>query len=65
MSRKEPIYQTILNALILELNTSRFRKNDPFYSESELCSQIDLKQCVNAIPLKLSIQPANINIRMW
>lgn len=36
MSRKEPIYQTILNALILELNTSRFRKNDPFYSESEL-----------------------------
>jgi len=36
MSRKEPIYQTILNALILELNTNQFRKNDPFYSESEL-----------------------------
>ena len=36
MSRKEPIYQTILSALILELNTNHFRKNDPFYSESEL-----------------------------
>lgn len=36
MSRKEPIYQTILSALILELNANHFRKNDPFYSESEL-----------------------------
>lgn len=36
MSRKEPIYQTILNALILELNSNHFRKNAPFYSESEL-----------------------------
>ena len=36
MSRKEPIYQTILNALVLELNSNQFRKNDPFYSESEL-----------------------------
>ncbi len=36
MSRKEPIYQTILSALVLELNANHFRKNDPFYSESEL-----------------------------
>ncbi|VDG21009.1 GntR family transcriptional regulator [Lactiplantibacillus mudanjiangensis] len=36
MSRKEPIYQTILNALITELNSSHFKKNDPFYSESDL-----------------------------
>lgn len=36
VSRKEPIYQTILNALILELNSNRFKKNAPFYSEKEL-----------------------------
>lgn len=36
MSRKEPIYKTILSALVLELNSNHFRKNDPFYSENEL-----------------------------
>ncbi|MFC6180810.1 GntR family transcriptional regulator [Lactiplantibacillus daowaiensis] len=36
MSRKEPIYKTILNALIMELNSNHFKKNDPFYSEKEL-----------------------------
>ncbi|BDZ32287.1 GntR family transcriptional regulator [Lactiplantibacillus sp. WILCCON 0030] len=36
MSLKEPIYQTILNALISELNSNRFKKNALFYSEKEL-----------------------------
>lgn len=36
MSRKQPMYKTILNALIMELNSNQFRKNDPFYSENEL-----------------------------
>jgi Transcriptional regulators len=33
---RETKYQTIINALELELNSNKFKKNDPFYSESDI-----------------------------
>ncbi|GAB5055538.1 GntR family transcriptional regulator [Pediococcus parvulus] len=36
MQKKEPKYLTIIQALETELNSSKFKKNDPFYSESDL-----------------------------
>jgi len=36
MSKKEPIYKTIFNSLVLELNSTKFKKNDPFYSEKDI-----------------------------
>lgn len=35
-SKKEPIYKTIFNSLVLELNSTKFKKNDPFYSENDI-----------------------------
>lgn len=36
MKNSEPIYKVIKKALILELESNKFNKNDPFYSEMDL-----------------------------
>lgn len=36
MQKKEPKYLTIIQALETELNSSKFKKNDPFYSENDI-----------------------------